>query len=72
MDEHSREVEFGSCQLDKRLLVCGNSAVFSDFEAITGDVNDGLIMELAIIGSGDIYEILKPLKVPMIRHVCLP
>ena len=42
MDEHSCKVEFGSCQLDNRLLV--------------------LIMELAIIGSGNNYEILKPLN----------
>ena len=72
MDEHSYEVKFGSCELVNRLLSCGNSAVFSDFGSLAGDVSDGLIIELAIIGSGDINEILKPLKVLVIGHVGLP
>ena len=48
-------------------------AVFGDygFSSTAGDVNDGLIIALAIVGCGDIYEILKPLKVLMIGHVAL-
>ena len=71
MDEHSCEVKFVSCELLNRLLSCRKKAVFSDFGSITGDVNDDLIIELAIIGSSNIKEVLKPLEVLGIGHVAL-
>ena len=46
----------------------------SSFGSLNGDVNDGLaVLQLTIVDSGNIHEILKPLvEVLMVRHLSLP
>ena len=73
VDENSCKVKFGSCELVNRLLSWSKRRdVFSDFGLLAGDVYNGLIIDLAIIGRGNIYKILRPLKVLVIGHVGLP
>ncbi len=41
-------------------------------ESFRNDVQDGLVVELAVVGCGDVNQVLEPLEGIVVGHTCLP
>jgi hypothetical protein len=74
MEKHSGLIEFGCRALYIKLLLIGERFIrktpgmsfFHDY------IQDRLVIQLTIVGTGDIHQILKTLEVLVVCHVGLP
>jgi hypothetical protein len=73
MKKHSGLIEFGRRALYIKLLLSGERFIrktgmtsFQDY------IEDRLVEQLTIVGTGDIHQILKTLKLLVVCHVGLP
>ena len=73
MKKHSGLIEFGRRAVYIKLLLIGERFIRKTGMSFFRDyIQDRLVIQLTIVGTGDIHQILKTLEVLVVCHVGLP